>query len=870
MRKAFQKFTVGVVMFAAFSLSIPAQTKITESFNHQPLTEVLKKLNQTYGIKFAYDEQLVQNTYVTVTLKSVPITRALDKILAETDLEAVCINEVWIIKKKSVKEKPLSKKPIAIVHDKTSGETVPYAQLSINNQPLRTDVRGIIVLPPIVSDSVTIQISSPGYKPISMRIAQTDLLIRNFELEPNPQIPNDSASTGAIFEIGDRSGEIIVNARNVKWLPQLNTADALAPLSLISGVDATFENIDRLIVRHQSSDKNLVTFDGFNIYHTDHLFGAVSSFNVNAIKDIRIRRGTFDISQGGRSSSAIEITGKTGNEKHFSASAGIDQLATQVAIEGPIGENFTYLVTARHSITDRFQTPLYFQLLKNILSEDISFRQKLTIFATDTAPSTLQFYDLNAKVSFKPNPFDLLSVSGYASNDQLRFELQGTNRNIHENADWGNKGLGAQWARQWNSVFSHKLNFGYSSYQLQYFHHDTTLRRRLRQRDTILRNYDIDNHLSDFNLNLTTNIKAAEHHVFEIGINHNRVEIRTDESYIQTNNQLHVLDTTRSYHFKPTTQSAWLQYSFSYGIIKSMNLALRTEHYNLTRKTYLNPRFEGYVTLHPQLTLKLSAGIYRQYVYKVSQVGSSYRNLWVAANGDNLPVVKSDKAVIGFTWRPTNKTYLDVEAYRQRTTGLVFMQKTIRRMNNQIKVSNKIYPFDNRSAGIDFMARQKWQYTETWIAYSFSQSFNRSDDLNNGKEYPALDNHLHELKVGSIYWWRKWSIAATWIYGSPRPWDELKLTSSLQLASDYEKNTALLPAYHRLDASIAYSFKINRSQFDCGLKVFNLYNHSNILMRVFTLTDTPILDYLQGRNFYTYQENEGMNLAFNLYLNWTF
>ncbi|MGC8803556.1 MAG: secretin and TonB N-terminal domain-containing protein, partial [Bacteroidales bacterium] len=846
-----RKFAVTLLISALLSIPLQAQIKISGTFDHIPLVEVLKKLNQAYGIKFAFDDQVVQNIYVSVNLKSVPLPQALEKILSGTELEAVYVNDVWIIKKKVAKPQPMGRNPLAVVHNKTSGESVPYARITIDNQPLRTDVRGIVVLPPIKHDTVTIQISSPGFRPVTMRIAPSDLQIQNFELEPSPQLPTDTTSTGAIFEIGERTGEIVVNAQNVKWLPQLNTLDALAPLSLIPGIDATFENIDKLIVRHQASDKNLVTLDGFNIYHTDHLFGAVSSFNVNAIKDIRIRRGTFDASEGGHSSTVVELTGKTGNEKRFSATAGIDQLAAHLAIEGPLGKNFSYLFTARRSLTDWYQSPLYFQLLKNILSEDISFRQKLTIFATDTAPSSLKFYDLNAKISFHPTPLDLVTLSGYTSDDQLRFKLVGTNQYVAENAGWGNKGTGWQWSRQWNSVLSHKLNLGYSSYQLQYFHHDTTLRRKIRQRDTILKNYDIDNQLRDLNANFAFTIRAAEHHTFETGISRNTVEIKTSESYLQTNNQLHILDTSRTYRFNPTTRGAWLQYTFNYSRIKALSIALRAERYNLTRKTYLNPRFEGYFTIYPQLVLKTSAGTYRQYVYKISQIGSSYRNIWMAADGNDFPIAKSDKVMIGFTWRPADNIFIDAEAYQQHTTGMVIVQKTIRRTNNQLKASNKIYQLNNRSWGIDCMARKKWPHTEAWVAYSLSQSLNQSDNLNGGKEYPALDNHLHEVKLGTIYWWRKWSIAATWIYGSPRPWDELKFTSTLQLAPDYEKNASLLPAYHRLDASIAYSFKMRQSQLDCGLKLFNLYNRQNILARVFTLNDTPLLDYMQGKTFYT-------------------
>jgi len=244
MKPSYRRFILSFTIFFWITFSLFAQTQITETFNHTPLADVLKKLNQSYGIKFAYDNQLIQNIYITATLKSVTVPQALEKIFSETGLEAVPLNEVWIVRKSAVKEKRTGKKPLAIIHDKNSGETVPYARISVDNQPLRTDARGIIVLPTITADTVTIQISSPGYRSTTLRIARTELQVRNFDLEPIPQMPGDTTAAVTIFEIGDRTGEVIVNARNIKWLPQLNNSDALAPISLVSGIDATFENID--------------------------------------------------------------------------------------------------------------------------------------------------------------------------------------------------------------------------------------------------------------------------------------------------------------------------------------------------------------------------------------------------------------------------------------------------------------------------------------------------------------------------------------------------------------------------------------------------------------------------------------------------
>jgi len=76
------------------------------------------------------------------------------------------------------------------------------------------------------------------------------------------------------------------------------------------GVSAANESSAGLYVRGSTPDQSLVLYDGFTIYHVDHLFGFYSAFNADAIKDVQLYRGGFESKFGGRLGSVVEITGK--------------------------------------------------------------------------------------------------------------------------------------------------------------------------------------------------------------------------------------------------------------------------------------------------------------------------------------------------------------------------------------------------------------------------------------------------------------------------------------------------------------------------------------------------------------------------------
>ncbi len=871
-----------IVVMAVVQKNASAQVQITERFNNTTLVNALDLLSKKYNVKIAYDNALVDGITISVNLKKEKPEDAVSKLLTNTGIEVLKINDVFILKKKvtvgSVVEK--TKNVVGIVRDKISGETLPYANVKVLGANVGTSANpdGYFSIQESAEDSMTIRVSYIGFEPLEMKVAKLELnstpiiveLDRNSITLPDVKVVKEIPE---FISAGSRPSEFVWNSRKVGQIPSLSGIDVVAPLQLLPGVDGTVESLSGLTVRHSPSDKNLFIYDGFTIYHIDHFFGAFTSFNSKAIKDIRVIRGGFDSRWGGRASSVVEITGKTGNENNLVVDAGGDQLSADIAMEGPIGKKMTFVLAARRSFTDFYRTDLYYNLYESASSDLLSSRINVGAFNSDPSVPKFYYYDVNAKINFQPTQKDNVSVSGYLGTDDLNYRQLEVNPYMVEDSYWGNQGVGLRWARQWNSNFYHNLTIGASDYNLFYYHNDSTLRKRQYStlRDTILRDYKIDNGLSDISMNLSGHLKLGLYNTLEGGFHANMVDIDSYESYVQATNGSNAIDTLRAISFYSETFTGWLQNTISVDNLKAFTFGFRASHHNLTSRFYFEPRFQLMINPSEKLTLKFSAGQYNQYVNRVLQFGSSYKNIWVASDGNRFPVVKSKHFIAGFGWKGSSGITLDVEGYAKNTEGLSYLQSSVRRTSgSKVTLVSKLYSLDTRALGVDILLKKSLNDAEFWVAYSLSKAFAQSDNLNGGDEYSSFDDHLHELKLVGVYTIGKWQFTANWIYGSPKPWDELILTSTLQISTDYVKNSSRLTPYHRLDAGITFTQNILRSELQIGVKGFNIYNRKNLLSKPDSLSDTPIQDYLQGNPVIVFTDYYGLGFTPTLFFNLKF
>lgn len=863
-----------------------SQTRISEKFEGKPLGNVLEMIAKNYKIKFAYDNSAISSTVVSGDFRNEPIDEVLKTILKETSFEFLFINDVYIIKQKLVEQKeepkitptkPIKYKVLGIVKEKETGETLPYATIAVEETKsgTSTNTDGYFSLLSEKTDSITLRVRYLGFQPVQVKVAPQSINdIITIELNRNITVISDVVvvkNQHEILAVEEDPGVFQWNSKKNADPPSLSNLDIAAPLQLLPGIDGTTESLSGLVVRHSPSDKNLFIYDGFTIYHIDHFFGAFSSFNSKAIKDIRVTRGGFDSRWGGRASSVIEITGKTGNENKYVADIGTDELSSDIELEGPVGKKTTFVFAARRSFTDIYHSNLYYNLFESARS-DISANKRIPAsLSVDPDKPGYYYYDLNAKISFKPSPKDVVSISGYQGYDNMKLNVIQSNTNVMENSNWGNQGLGVRWSRQWNSVFYNNFSAGASQYNLYYDHLDYRLRKKLfgNNYDTIKHTYLTDNHIDDININYNGELKLGSINTLEFGLCENNVGITAQDGYSHYSLGAKIIDTTKIYDNRVNNLTLWAQNSISMGVLKSLKFGGRATYNDLTKKYYFEPRAQLSVQLSKNFMIKFASGIYYQFVNKILNYSNgTYRSVWKVSDGDKFLVVKSTHLIGGFVWDIGSGFCLDFEGYSKNTNNISFEQTIIKR-TGIIKVTQeqRILLLDNKAIGADFLLKKNWSKGQSWISYSLSRSLNQCNNLNGGQEYPALDDHLSELKLVNVLDLRHWNFTVAWIYGSGKPWDEILLTSTLQLSPSYEKNSAQLSPYHRLDVGISYNFKVKNADLKVGAKVFNLYNNINILSKPYQISDTPYQDYLQGLSPITYTEIPGMGFTTSFFVN---
>jgi hypothetical protein len=232
---------------------------------------------------------------------------------------------------------------------------------------------------------------------------------------------------------------------------------------------------------------------------------------------------------------------------------------------------------------------------------------------------------------------------------------------------------------------------------------------------------------------------------------------------------------------------------------------------------------------------------------------------------ENHPVVVSDQYCAGLIVEPGQGFTFDIEMYWKKTSNLMAVQNILllSKLTDASQL-RKYFHYDNFTRGIDFFLKKKFGPVQLWVSYTLSESTDRSDLLANNPEYPAIDHQPHELKLFGIYNFRGWSLSSSWIYGSGKRWD--RPASLSEMETTYKKNSVELPPYHRMDLGLGRNSTIGKMKLNTAIKIFNVYNHKNILTRQYFVNDFPSAA-IAKNNYLQINEVAGSGFMYNLVLN---
>lgn len=666
---------------------------------------------------------------------------------------------------------------------------------------------------PSGNDSITLRVNYLGYEPRFQKVKPDVSAQLDISIQPQGAVINEVVVKASALQEKVKSTEMSVttlSTREVKALPALfGETDIIKILQLKPGITPGSEGTTGLFVRGGNNDQNLIVLDEAVVYNASHLFGFFSTFNSDAVKDVKVYKGGFPAQYGGRLSSVIDVRMKEGNNKKFSGSGGLGLISSRLTLEGPIQKDkSSFIVSGRRTYVD-------------IITRQVNNANE---GKEDYNPiPDYYFYDLNTKINFTLSPKDRLYLSGYFGRDVFKF----TNETFNFLFDWGN----ATGTARWNHIFNPKLfsntTFTYSDYR-----------------------YRIQNILQGFSFNLGSNVIDGN--------------LKTDFYYQPNNNHVIRFGANATYHefivgrLKAGSNDGRINFEagqdfngMEYGLYASdewavnsklkVNYGLRLSAWQNNPAFYWNiePRVAFNYGVSDRLSFKGSYSRMNQYVHLLASSGLSLpTDIWYPSTNGIKPE-GSDQVALGLSYLITNDVLITWEAwYKWLQNSIDFKDGAELFANDNIEQELSIGR-GHAYSPIELEIEKKEGKLTGWIGYTLAW-VRRGDfpDINSGRNFPTRFDTRHNLNVVALWTINKrWQLTGTFVYTSGYiswlPSGRFTFQDvqggQIQFVVPWygDRNNFRVPAYIRSDFGVVYKMGGRKFQHDLTLSVYNVLDRRN-------------------------------------------
>lgn len=761
-----------------------------------------------------------------------------------------------------------------VVRDKTSGESLPFATVRIDgtNTGATANMDGLFSLMKVPSDTSVLIVSYSGYHALKIFLTP-DTPKRNLIVELSPQVQ----VVTEVQVVADRQdivlskkedvGVIKMTPKVIDNLPNIGEKDVLRSFQLMPGVSGSQESSSGMYVRGGTPDQNLVLYDGFTVYHVDHLYGFFSAFNANTVKDIQLYKGGYESRFGGRLSSVTEITGKDGNQKRFNMGGDLSFLSFNVYAEIPIGKKFTSIIAFRRS----FKSPVYNKLFEKFSSSGSDNTEEETGGGgpgggpggkmSNSTQITSFFYDLNGKFTYHPTDRDIISLSIFNSKDKVDnssdFGSSGFSSSNFSftNTDlttYGNFGSSLRWGRKWSDKLYGNTVLSFSNF---YSKRDQSNERTSEDEDgnevTSYTGILEDNNLIDYSLKSDYTLDLSKNFQLQFGGFGTYYDI--DYTFVQ-NDTTTVLDKKN----EALLAGGYIQNRFKFLDNRLIIVpGIRASYFETTNKFYYEPRASVILKVTRRLSVKGATGKYYQFANKVvrEDILSGSKEFWLLSDGGNIPVSSSIHYMGGISYE-TPQFLLSAEAYYKQANNITEYSLRFNPGPTGSSYNENFFSGYGDAKGVEFLLQRKTGKFNGWMSYTLAEARSHFDVYSDTYFY-ANQDVTHEFKAVLMYEFKRWNFSATWIFATGRPYTAPSGAYTITLldgtTQDFftvtTKNGLRLPNYHRADISVNYKLLAGekgdprrREIGSIGFSVFNLYNRKNVWYKTFSIDSGTIVE----------------------------
>lgn len=630
------------------------------------------------------------------------------------------------------------------------------------------------------------------------------------------------------------SGVYRLNKDNILQTPTLGgEPDLLKSLALLPGVTNGIEGSSGLYIRGGSPDQNLILLDDAPVFNISHLFGFLSIFNSDIIKDVVFYKGNAPARFGGRLSSVLDIHTVEGNQKSIKGSVGIGLFDSKVNLDGPLWHNrVRFSASARTSYIDLFTL----------------HQKKRFESGQKDSYSNMNFYDVNGKINFNINKNNQFFVSIYKGKDQFDFWDQNFPYSQNkQNMNWGNTTVSARLHSVFKSRFYVKNTLVHSAFHSGF--HQQEQRTIFDQQG----NTNISGQTAIRNESLKSDLTFSPYgqQVLRLGLEANyRTFTPRKFDFLSFQG---TEDTTNVHFFsKDTTFDAsfWIEDEIRFSHKLTLNAGGRITWFQQPSRNgaiAFDPRLIGAYVLNNKITLRADYGIYHQNINLLSNnsVGLPL-DIWTPTD-KNTPVQRSWQTSLGVEFKPSAAFTISNDCYFRKMKHLTDLRTGVNLLLTPKDWDELIEKNGTGTAfGDEIYVRYRYKTWHGNMAYTWSKNTRSFQNIDNGETFYGKFDQRNRISIdlgGNLS--RKWRFALAWVYNSgiattlPVVSYEGPPGASNNVLVFPKRNNARFPAYHRGDLSLTRTVTTHKGrQKRLSFGAYNFYNQRNVYFLTYKNTFT--------------------------------
>ncbi len=717
------------------------------------------------------------------------------------------------------------------VRDAASGETLIQAAVRVERagesvRGAATNVQGFYTLGGLEPGTVTVVASYIGYRTLRQEVTLAPGETRRLDLD----LPPEGVVTDEVVVEGEEPieeerapGVQNVSIDLVEALPTVFEADLFRSIQLLPGVKSANDFSSALYIRGGSPDQTLILLDGTTVYNPTHFFGFFSTFNTAAIKDVRLYKGAYPSTYGGRLGSVIDIYNRDGNRNEHAGSLTLGLLASRVGVEGPIGgDKVTYSLNARRSTLE----PLL-AVLREQLDED-------------GIPESFYFYDVNGKVSADLSPNDRVSVAAYAGRDQVvvpfgddaRFDL-----------DYGNRTASLAYNRVLSGTAFAQTRLTAS----RYFSYPTG--------DFGGTTFERPNTITDYSARADVEWLPSEAFELRTGAWGGTLNLGLSSSFNGS--------TQTDYENPSRYASGYVQGRVRPGGGWILTGGLRGEYFrSLTDDLTddLDPVPSSYLRISPQaqiertfgdgVVVQAAAGRYHQFLSLISNEAFSGFDTWVTT-GVGVPPQASEQLVLGVKTKLTEAWRLDAEVYGRTLRDLFDTRPEVQDVAG-LSYADLFRFGEGYAYGAEFLLERGLGRVTGLLGYTIGVTRRRYPAEPEFDAYfPPKYDRLHDLTlVANIDVGKGWTATLAGAYATGQAYTTpvgRYVVSGLPFETPgldglYSNalNSSRLQPYHRVDVGFTRRGTFFGAESELQLQLVNVYNRRNLWFVTYDFDKNPV------------------------------